>query len=89
MISHVIFTDGRIEFLGRLDHQVKVRGFRIELDEIEAVLAKHSAVRQSVVLARNDDGRDKQLVAYVVLNDEQQLTSSEMRSIWLNTCPST
>ncbi len=72
--------DGRIEFLGRLDHQVKVRGFRIELDEIEVVLGTHPAVRQCVVLARDDSGREKQLVAYVVLNEEQELTAAEMRS---------
>ena len=69
--------DGRIEFLGRLDHQVKIRGFRIELDEIEVVLATHPAVQQCVVLAREDSGREKQLVAYVLLNEE--LSASEMR----------
>ncbi len=72
--------DGRIEFLGRLDHQVKVRGFRIELDEIELALGTHPAVRQCVVLARDDSGREKQLVAYVLLEEEQELTAAEMRS---------
>ncbi len=72
--------DGRIEFVGRLDQQVKVRGFRIELEEIEIALASHPAVRQCVVLARADGGREKQLVAYVVLQAERELTATEMRS---------
>ncbi|HSN96834.1 MAG TPA: amino acid adenylation domain-containing protein, partial [Candidatus Nanopelagicales bacterium] len=45
---------GALEFLGRIDHQVKIRGFRIELGEIEAALRRHSAVREAVVLARED-----------------------------------
>src|SRR5205085_3193687 len=58
--------DGRIEFLGRVDRQVKVRGFRIELDEIEATLAQHPAVKESVVTVRGDSSGGGSLVAYVV-----------------------
>jgi amino acid adenylation domain-containing protein len=74
-------SDGRIEHLGRLDFQVKIRGFRIELGEIEAVLSEHPAVRQAVVVAREDVPGDKRLVAYVVLAAEQPAQISELHSI--------
>jgi fengycin family lipopeptide synthetase D len=83
--------DGNIEFLGRIDQQVKVRGFRIELEEIQTVLTGHPEVRDAVVITREENaanssvpvGIGKQLVAYVVphiYNGGQTPAAEKLRS---------
>jgi amino acid adenylation domain-containing protein/non-ribosomal peptide synthase protein (TIGR01720 family) len=70
---------GAVEFLGRTDHQVKVRGLRIELGEIETALAEQPEVREAVVSARGEAGGEKRLVAYVVFAQGQAAPQGELR----------
>jgi len=71
--------DGSIEYLGRADYQTKIHGFRIEPDEIAATLAQHAAVRECVVVVREDEPSDKRLVAYTVLGEPGSATVGDLR----------
>ena len=71
--------DGNIEFLGRIDQQVKIRGFRVEPAEIESVLKKNAAVKQAVIIPRDQNG-DKRLVAYVIPANRSPQLASELRA---------
>ncbi len=74
--------DGHIEYLGRRDHQVQIRGMRLELGEIEAALEQHPEVHETVVVAQATSSHDTRLVAYVVYRELHKPRTSELRS-WL------
>jgi len=80
-------ADGDVEILGRMDHQVKIRGHRIELGEIEAVLNQHPAVRESVVVAREAANGDRQLVAYLITREGQNPTRRQLRQYTADRMP--
>ena len=79
--------DGRLYHMGRLDRQVKLRGYRIELAEIEAALTAHPAVGQSVVVAQNPTAEQPRLIAYIVYRSGMDLTATEARRHIRRTLP--
>ncbi|MBV9496874.1 MAG: amino acid adenylation domain-containing protein, partial [Acidobacteria bacterium] len=80
--------DGTIQYLGRIDTQVKVRGFRIEMGEIEARLAEHPAIQDAAVIARGE-GASKELIAFYRARDlsAEELPKEELRAYLLRTLP--
>jgi amino acid adenylation domain-containing protein len=72
--------DGNIECLGRIDHQVKVRGFRVELGEVETIMSWHPAVRKAVVALREIRPGDKRLVGYVLPEQGHEIQATHLRS---------
>ena len=80
-------SDGQLELFGRVDRQVKVRGFRIEPGEVETSLARHAAIKTCVVDAWRGDGGDVRLIAYVVYHPHDELTVSEVRQFLRTTVP--
>jgi acyl-coenzyme A synthetase/AMP-(fatty) acid ligase len=71
--------DGQIAFLGRMDEQLKIRGYRVEPAEIMAVLNQHPLVRASCVVAREESAGDRHLIAYIVPASETQPTDAALR----------
>ncbi|HJR08149.1 MAG TPA: amino acid adenylation domain-containing protein [Pyrinomonadaceae bacterium] len=73
-------ADGTVEFIGRKDNQLKIRGFRVELGEIEAVLSLHPGVTEAVAVARDEPDGGKRIVAYVVGAQSYGTSAAELRS---------
>jgi amino acid adenylation domain-containing protein len=73
-------ASGDIQYLGRLDHQVKIRGVRIELGEVESILSQHPSVRENVVLAVEENPDNKALVAYVTAKNSPSPTVTDLRN---------
>jgi amino acid adenylation domain-containing protein len=82
-----ILPGGEIEFLGRLDDQIKIRGYRVELDEISSVLDSHPEVKASAVTVADNNGEEKRLIAYVVLGQGSQASAATFRELLQRSVP--
>ncbi len=80
--------DGNIAFLGRIDKQIKVNGFRIEPGEIEAAIIKHNSIKDALVIAREDNAGNKRLVAYLIAADCQMPETKQLRDFLAGKLPS-
>ena len=79
--------DGAVEFVSRIDHQVKIRGLRVELGEIEAVLDEHEDIESSVVLALRDKGGEHRLAGYYLATNGREIANSELSSFLASKLP--
>jgi amino acid adenylation domain-containing protein len=80
-------ADGEIEFLGRLDRQVKIRGVRVELGEVESALERHPAVRRAAVVLRRDGAAEPRLVAYLAAAEGGDLAAAGLRDFLAGILP--
>ncbi len=79
--------DGNFELLGRKDHQVKIRGQRVELGEIEAILKQHPGIEEAVAAVKGEDPDDKRLVAYFVSGADESIIVNELRQLIYDCLP--
>lgn len=79
--------NGNLEFLGRIDHQVKMRGFRIELQDIEASLTQHPFIKEALVLLHNQSVADSHLVAFIIGQVKSQIDYSEVKTFLKSKLP--
>lgn len=77
--------DGNIDFIGRKDHQIKIRGFRVEIEEIENILLKHPLIKEIIILAKSDANNDKCLIAYFIA--EKELTYHQLKKYLFQKVP--
>jgi amino acid adenylation domain-containing protein len=82
-----LLPDGNFELLGRKDHQVKIRGQRVELGEIEAILKQHPTVEEAVAAVKGEDADDKRLVAYFISDSDESIIVSELRQLFYDSLP--
>lgn len=82
-----LLEDGNMEFLGRIDNQVKVRGFRIEPEEVEEVIRQHPRVKDAAVIISGDDAGNKRLISFIVPSAAAIPDNAELRSFLLERLP--